>query len=39
MFEGTDLTTSQKQLIGARETINFSVTSRLTSKRTEASTR
>ena len=39
MFEGTDLTVSQKQVIGARETINFSVTSRLTSKRTEASTR
>lgn len=39
MFEGTDLTTSQKQVIGTRPTINFSVTSRLTSKRTEASTR
>ncbi len=39
MFEGTDLTTSQKQLIAARQVINFSVTSRLSAKRTEASTR
>ena len=39
MFDGTDLTVSQKQQIGSRQTINFSVTSHLTSKRTEASTR
>jgi len=39
MFEGTDLTTSQKQLIGTRPTVAFSVTSRLTTKRTEASSR
>jgi Tfp pilus assembly protein PilN len=39
LFEGTDLTTSQKQLIGSRQTINFSVTSHLTAKRTEASSR
>lgn len=38
MFEGTDLTVSQKQQIGAREVVNFSVTSRLTA-RTEASSR
>jgi Tfp pilus assembly protein PilN len=39
MFMGTDLTVSQKQKIGARDVINFSVTSRLSSRRTEASTR
>ena len=39
MFEGTDLTVSQKQQIANRQTINFSVTSHLTSRRTEASTR
>lgn len=39
MFEGTDLTVSQKQMMAARETINFSVTSRLTPKGTEASVR
>jgi len=39
MFEGTDLVTSQRQPIGKRQTVNFSVTSLLTSKRTEASTR
>jgi Tfp pilus assembly protein PilN len=39
MFEGTDLVSSQKQLIGTRPTVTFSVTSRLTSKRTEASSR
>lgn len=38
MFEGTDLTVSQKQKIGARDVINFSVTSRLT-PRPEASSR
>ncbi|HEY6101802.1 MAG TPA: PilN domain-containing protein [bacterium] len=39
MFEGTDLVSSQKQAIGTRPTVTFSVTSRLTSKRTEASSR
>ena len=39
MFDGTDLTVSQRQLMGARQTVNFSVTSHLTSRRTEASTR
>jgi type IV pilus assembly protein PilN len=39
MFEGTDLVSSQKQPIATRPTITFSVTSRLTSKRTEASSR
>ena len=39
MFEGTDLVASQKQSIGTRPTVNFSVTSRLTSKRTEAGSR
>ena len=39
MFEGTDLVSSQKQPIASRPTVTFSVTSRLTSKRTEASTR
>lgn len=39
MFEGTDLTVSQRQMIANRQTINFSVTSHLTPKRTEASTR
>jgi Tfp pilus assembly protein PilN len=39
MFEGTDFTAGQKQMIGTRPVINFSVTSRMTSKRTEASSR
>jgi Tfp pilus assembly protein PilN len=39
MFESTDLTVSQRQLIANRQTINFSVTSHLTSRATEASTR
>ena len=39
MFESTDLTVSQRQLITNRQTINFSVTSHLTSRGTEASTR
>ena len=39
MFEGTDLVSSQKQPIGTRPTVTFSVTSRLTSKRTEANSR